>query len=147
VEANESLKNSRRNVLLLPFASPATQVHMPPAAVAAAEAAGKKPDVFYCLRWVEPVVSWGAHELPMSTSGCYRAYATVVVTLAWALQYSCSAQEQQHSTAQHSGASCAAEEWVSLPSQLGKPAPVGCATVYQFNNARNVCVSHVAQVA
>ena len=24
---------------------------MPPGAVAAAEAAGKKPDVFYCLRW------------------------------------------------------------------------------------------------
>lgn len=29
------------------------QVHMPPAAVAAAESAGKKPDVFYCLRLLE----------------------------------------------------------------------------------------------
>jgi hypothetical protein len=36
------------------------QVHMPPGALAAAEAAGKKPDVFYCLRWVwaVPVGVW-----------------------------------------------------------------------------------------
>lgn len=45
--------NSLPNMSVVPTAAAMyafPEVHMPPAAVAAAEAAGKKPDVFYCLQ-------------------------------------------------------------------------------------------------
>lgn len=48
--------NSLPNMSVVPTAAAMyafPEVHMPPAAVAAAEAAGKKPDVFYCLRLLE----------------------------------------------------------------------------------------------
>lgn len=47
--------NSLPNMSVVPTAAAMyafPEVHMPPGAIAAAEAAGKKPDVFYCLRWV-----------------------------------------------------------------------------------------------
>jgi aspartate/methionine/tyrosine aminotransferase len=48
--------NSLPNMSVVPTAAAMyafPEVHMPPGAVAAAEAAGKKPDVFYCLQLLE----------------------------------------------------------------------------------------------